>query len=60
MGTAKDFRSWDGTLKAAVFLAGTVVDDFGSARDAESGLSRSEAALRRMLARARKLKGGAP
>ncbi|HJV24649.1 MAG TPA: DNA topoisomerase IB [Aromatoleum sp.] len=34
-----------------LYLAGTVVDDFGSARDAESGLSRSEAALRRMLAR---------
>jgi DNA topoisomerase I len=106
--TAKDFRSWGGTLKAAVFLAaegppdnersagrilaacvrhvaaelgntaavtrtsyicpvifdlylaGTVVDDFGSTRDAESGLSRSEAALRRMLARALSPKRHAP
>lgn len=98
--TAKDFRTWGGTLKAAEFLAaegpapsdsaagrvmarcvravaaelgntaavtrssyicpvifdlyleGRVLDDYARTPDEETGLSRSEAALRRMLARA--------
>ncbi|ANQ84982.1 DNA topoisomerase IB [Azoarcus olearius] len=98
--TAKDFRTWGGTLKAAeylaaagpvenerlagrmlakcvravaaelgntaavtrssyicpvifdLYLAGSVLDDYGAASDEESGLSAGEAALRRMLSRA--------